>query len=196
MEQARVSAAAIAFFLITTDIGAVEVFRWTDADGVVHYSDEKPAADDAQVTHFTITRSNPLDYDPAGDEYSIRNQAARTNEYYRKIEERREERAKKRAEAAALAAQPPQQFTRIYDAPVRSYFVPLRRPFHPPAMLHKNHHFPNQQHNPRRPFEEPRHDRPPPVPRRPPPGRVAPPPVTPQSIPSRPVRWAPSRHPR
>ena len=195
MTRVRVLAATAAFCLMTVPAGAVDVFQWTDDEGVVHFSDEQPTVAVEQVTHFVIAPSNPLDYDPADDEYSIRNQAARINEYYQKIEERREERAKKRNEAAAMTQAPP-QFTRIYDEPVRSYFVPLHRPVYPPITPYKKHRYPHPHSARPRPFEEPRRYRQPSVSGRPPPGRVAPAPVTPQAIPSQPVRWAPSRHPR
>lgn len=196
MTQARVLAAVAAVCMIASPSGAVEVFQWTDEDGVVHFSDERPTEAVERLTHFVIAARNPRDYDPADDEYSIRNQAARVNELYRKIEERREARSEKRAAAAARSAQSPQQFARIYDEPLRSYFVPVYRPIYPSATIHKNHHFPNQHYSRPRPFEEPQHERPPPARRRPPPGRMAPPPATPKPIPARPVRWAPSQHPR
>jgi len=169
---------------------AVEIYKWVDDEGVIHFSDEQPVDATSNVSSFVIAASNPADYDPAADEYSIQNQASRINETYKKIEEKREARAEERAEAAEKAAQYERQFVRYYDEPIRSYFPPVVRPWWPQRPPH--HYYPSphggQAHHPR-----PRHHK-----------RYSKPmhrPVTPgQSFrQARPagsgskVRWAPSR---
>ncbi len=103
---------------------AVEVFKWVDEEGIPHFSDQMPAGQDTKVSRIVLAANNPANYDPLEDQYSIRNQAARTSEAYKKVEEKREERAADRAQAAERAAQYEQQFIRYYDEPIRSYYYP------------------------------------------------------------------------
>lgn len=198
MTRRSVSAMAIlSLALCTARAAAVEVFKWVDEDGVVHFTDERPVATTAEITHFVITPSNPLDYDPVEDEYSVKNQAARTNDYFKKIAERREERAKKRAEAAEKAAQNRPRFVRYYDATVRSYYRPYYwpvRPVHPIYPVKPGHYprpvpfGPMPAHRPSRPAH-------PAAPARPRPVRPAPRSPAPMSTSGPAVRWAPSQHP-
>jgi hypothetical protein len=114
---------------------ATEIYSWTDADGVAHYSDTKPS-EETPVRTLVVNRSNPPDYDPADDPYSIANQAKRTNERYAEVEKAREERAEERE---TLAAQQPLRIPVYYDpyAYYRPGYVyrPGRpvRPERPPA---------------------------------------------------------------
>ncbi len=62
----------------TASANASEIYQWTDEDGVVHFSDTRPG-DGAVVTTLRVQATNPPDYDPVDDPYSIRNQATRTN---------------------------------------------------------------------------------------------------------------------
>ena len=86
----------IAVFL-SNPLIADEIFRWTDDDGVVHYSQWMPEKMKG-VSRVTIRRTLPRDYDPDADPYSVRNQAARMRETWNKTVERREEREKRREE--------------------------------------------------------------------------------------------------
>lgn len=68
---------------------ASDIFKWIGDDGVVHYSDSRPA-DDVLVTTVPVREQNSKDYDPATDPYSIINQAKRVNESWRERIEARQ----------------------------------------------------------------------------------------------------------
>jgi hypothetical protein len=118
---------------------AGEVFKWTDDEGVVHFSQWAPKHT-AGVTTLITASSNAADYDPGSDPYSIKNQAVRMNETWSKIEERKAERRKRREEAEERMArlQPP-----TYDYPSYPYNYwpiyrpPIHRPVHPIFPGHK-----------------------------------------------------------
>ena len=119
MNCGRVTTLATLAALMAGSAGATEIFTWTDEDGVVHYSDTKPA-EDQSVETLVVNRTNPPDYDPAEDPYSIANQAKRTNERWEAVEKAREERAEKREALAAAQGAPqgaPQATARSCPSP-------------------------------------------------------------------------------
>lgn len=69
---------ALAGILCAGNAAAAEIYRWTDADGVMHFSDRPPTSD--QQSHATMTVDNPppSDYDPNEDRYNLSATAART----------------------------------------------------------------------------------------------------------------------
>ena len=67
---------------------ASEIYQWMDEDGVVHFSDTAPE-NGAVVTTVRVQATNPPDYDPLEDPYSIRNQAERTNTTWTELEKAR-----------------------------------------------------------------------------------------------------------
>ena len=79
---------------------ASEIYKWTDEDGVVHFSDTAPPGDTESVRLY-VEDSNPPGYDPLEDPYSIRNQAERTNENWAEFEKAKAERAAERREKEA-----------------------------------------------------------------------------------------------
>jgi hypothetical protein len=81
---------------------AAEIYRWIDADGTIHYSDEKPR-DDKAFTTLEFADTRPRDYDPIEDPYSIQNQAQRINESWTTLAEAREKRIEDRRQAAQNA---------------------------------------------------------------------------------------------
>jgi hypothetical protein len=131
---------------------AGEVFKWTDDEGVVHFSQWAPKHT-AGVTRLTTASSNAVDYDPESDPYSIQNQAVRMNETWSKLEARKAERRKRREEAEERMArmQPP-----TYDYPSYPYNYwpiyrpplhrpPIHRPVHPKLPGHKQPHLREKQ---------------------------------------------------
>ena len=106
---------------------ATEIYQWIDDDGVIHFSDMPP--EDSRAVHsLNINASNPADYDPADDPYSIVNQAKRMNEKWSELEEEKEKRAEERREAVHRAQ-------RYYYAPGHDgwrysywpgYYAPVR----------------------------------------------------------------------
>ena len=109
---------------------AGEIYKWLDDDGVVHYSDTKPA-DESNVELLVVGKTNPPGYDPADDPYSIANQAERIGETWSRLEDEKEARRKKRREESA---RPPAYAYRPYDPYYDRYRYPHYRPgWHPPA---------------------------------------------------------------
>ena len=53
-----------------TPAWADPIYRWTDADGVVHFSQTPPPAD-RPVETVEIEDSRPSDYDPEADIYGV-----------------------------------------------------------------------------------------------------------------------------
>lgn len=120
---------------------AAEIYRWIDADGAVHYSDEKPRNDESFTT-INVPDSRPSDYDPLEDPYSIHNQARRINESWAALAAARDERAEARTMAMRNAQTTnPDAYLRAdygtrYYTPWRySSFAPLnfQRRFNPGA---------------------------------------------------------------
>ena len=109
---------------------ASEIFTWTDEDGVVHFSDSRPADLD-DVGTLTINDRNPPGYDPQEDPYSIRNQAKRINDTWTELEKAREEREEKRREE--MARQPASQ--PYYDPYYRYWDFRHYPPVRPPRPL-------------------------------------------------------------
>lgn len=124
-----------------TPLFAEEVFRWTDDDGVVHFSQWMPNDIDG-VTRFAMRRSLTDEYDPHEDPYSIRNQAERMRETWKKTEERREDREQRHEEAAERAARQPVIEYYPYYVPYPNYYIPpvIRPPIHHPIYPGYKHH--------------------------------------------------------
>jgi hypothetical protein len=81
-------------------ISAGEIYRWTGADGVVHFSDTKPF-DDTPFAVLELDIPEPQAYDAASDPYSIMNQAARIHETWIELEAVRQARIEARAAESA-----------------------------------------------------------------------------------------------
>lgn len=110
---------------------ADELFRWVDDEGIVHFSQWAPGGDIDNVATLIVHPTNPPDYDPANDPYSISNQAERTNQTWQALETQREDRRQKRREAGQRERQDSQR----YDYQPYPYYSPpvFYRPIHLPA---------------------------------------------------------------
>ena len=143
-------AASLAFALVLTGLAmsnaakADEIFRWVDDEGVVHFSQWAPPQDIDNVATLIVHSTNPPDYDPANDPYSIGNQAARTSETWQALEAQREdrrerrleaeERERKRQESQRYVYQPYPYYSRpFYHRPIH---LPVRPPGHQPRPPH------------------------------------------------------------
>jgi len=122
---------------------ASEIYQWTDEDGVLHFSDTVPG-DGAVVTTLRVQASNPRDYDPLEDPYSIRNQAERTNATWAELEKAREAREEKRreeAERSSRYAPVPYDPYLYYSRPAYFSFArPGRHPRHQPKLARRQHY--------------------------------------------------------
>lgn len=90
--------------LLAASAAAQDVYRWVDADGVVHFSQTAPATDTQGVDRLQIEDTRPADYDPGEDRYHVTEQAERMLALRAEMATEREAR-RKRAERAA-ARQP------------------------------------------------------------------------------------------
>ena len=97
----KITISALVTTILTAPLAlAEEIFTWRDGDGVIHYSQWAPE-DSAAVSTLVVNSSNPPNYDPLEDPYSIQNQAARMNKAWLVLEEKRSVRREKRREETA-----------------------------------------------------------------------------------------------
>jgi len=133
------AAVSLAFVLVLAGIAmsnaatADEIFRWVDDEGVVHFSQWAPPEDIDNVATLIVHSTNPPDYDPANDHYSIGNQAERTSEAWQALAAQREDRREKRLEAEERERK--RQESQHYDYRSYPYYSPpfFYRPIHLPA---------------------------------------------------------------
>jgi hypothetical protein len=117
--------------------GATEIYRWTDAEGVVHFSDSAPEGADAEA--LVVRDTTPPDYDPGSDPYSILNQAERTAAALARVEQEREEREEKRREEreriVIYERQRSIRYTSVYAPLAYPVAAPGFRPVHQRPVL-------------------------------------------------------------
>jgi hypothetical protein len=61
----------MALFLAPWPVNAVEVYQWTDEDGVVHFSQWAPTEPEKDVSTLEVDGSPPPGYDPEADLYNV-----------------------------------------------------------------------------------------------------------------------------
>jgi hypothetical protein len=88
--------------LASQPLCATEVYRWTDENGVVHFSQTPPPPSESEVSKLALDNTQPADYDPEADIYGVAEQQERMKAW-------REEREKKRQERLARQPQPARQ---------------------------------------------------------------------------------------
>jgi hypothetical protein len=88
---------------------AQEIYRWTDENGVVNFSDTAPATDSRAVSTVTVEDTRPSDYDPEADLYNVAAQAERMQALREEMKNEREARFERQRNAAH---QQPVQATR------------------------------------------------------------------------------------
>jgi len=139
-KQNLTAAVPLAFVLVLTGLAmsdaatADEFFRWVDDEGVVNFSQWAPPEDIDNVATLIVHSTNPPDYDPANDHYSIGNQAERTSETWQALAAQRKDRREKRLEAEERERQEWQERQR-FDYQPYPYYSPsfYHRPVHLPA---------------------------------------------------------------
>ena len=97
--------AALAGSLCAGSAVAAEVYRWTDADGVVHFSDRPPEAEQASLTTMSVDNPPPTGYDPDEDRYNVAATAERTQALRDAQAQARESRRTQSAAAAPVVQQ-------------------------------------------------------------------------------------------
>ena len=103
---------------------AVSVYRWVDAEGVTHFSDETPAATKPfkQFSQYDIEENFPESRDPDEDYFSIVNQWKRTSEereasLKQKREAKRERRSARQQQAQVVVQEPRRVYTGFLPSP-------------------------------------------------------------------------------
>lgn len=89
--------------LIAGPVAAQEIYRWTDENGVIHFSDTAAGANADGVSTVTIEDTRPSDYDPEADLYNVAAQAERMQALRDEMQMKREARQERQRSA------PPQQ---------------------------------------------------------------------------------------
>ena len=89
--------------LAAAPLDATEVYRWVDADGVVHFSDRAPPSGVGDFSRQDVAVKPPAGYDPEQDLYGVAEQQERMRALREDMERRREA----RRERADQAVPPP-----------------------------------------------------------------------------------------
>lgn len=125
-------------------VNAVEVYQWTDENGVVHFSQWAPTAPEKDVTTLEVDGSPPPGYDPEEDRYNVEANQKYMESLRSDLDARRE--AEKNQSAAAAQQIIQQPVTPEYGTwPVYPGYG-LRPPLRPERPV-----------KPERPVEEPVH---------------------------------------
>jgi hypothetical protein len=80
---------------------AVEIFRWVDENGVVHFSDSPPPEHDTGVDVLSVNGAQPESYDPEADIFNVEAQAERMQALREEREEARKARLERQRQEAA-----------------------------------------------------------------------------------------------
>jgi hypothetical protein len=121
--------AALLACLATPPVLAIEVFRWVDENGVIHFSQSAPPANTGNVETMILEDSTPPGFDPDEDIFNVAAQAEQMALRREQMAERREQARLRNAQQPAPVQYAPAP---IYDAPLywgNSFFP---RPPHQP----------------------------------------------------------------
>lgn len=75
--RATILSSLLACGVVAVPAAAQEIYRWTDENGVVNFSDTAPVTDSRAVSTVTVEDTRPSDYDPEADIYNVAAQAER-----------------------------------------------------------------------------------------------------------------------
>ena len=107
-------------------VHATEIYRWTDENGVVHFSQTAPPPAQDGVSQLSLADDRPSSYDPDEDIFGVAEQEARMQALREEREQKRQERLERQQAAARLQPQPQQSNQGYWDRPV--YWYPGNRP--------------------------------------------------------------------
>ena len=93
--------------LCSDAVGAKEIYKWVDEDGVVNFSEKAPVSEAAKVSSFILEDTTPSDDGSDDDPFNVEATAARMQAYRDSMEQRREAQRKERLERERIAAQRP-----------------------------------------------------------------------------------------
>lgn len=94
VRMTKVTLLALAIAAWATGAAAQEIYRWVDAEGVVHFSDTPPPAESAEVQTLDVPAAPPAGYDPAADIFNIEATRQRTQARRERLQEQADERAR------------------------------------------------------------------------------------------------------
>lgn len=122
----------IAVFMISCALlpaYAAEVYKWADARGITHYSDEAPTSSTTPVSLIEVPATNSVTVDAESDYYSIANQ-------WQRLHNERIAREKIKLEQAKLKAaqQPASSQTVKINEPQEKQYVAVY-----PGNIHRRH---------------------------------------------------------
>jgi len=100
-------------------VWATEVYRWVDADGVVHFSQTAPTTAVEEVSREVVEDPVPPGYDPEQDIYDVAGQQERMQARREALERDREARRERERQAAQrpVTSPPPVQGYPVYGWP-------------------------------------------------------------------------------
>ena len=118
MQRKRVTilVSLLAFGFAAAPAAAQEIYRWTDENGVVNFSDTAPAARSSGVSTVAVEDTRPSDYDPEADIYNVAAQAERM-QALREEREREREGRRERERNAAQQQPAPSNWSTGYAVP-------------------------------------------------------------------------------
>jgi len=118
---------------------AANVYKWVDAKGITHYSDEEPAPSTTQVTLIDVPATQSVTVNAENDYYSIANQWMRLHEELIKQEKIKLEKAKQKAALQPVAP----QVIYINEPNANRYVVAY------PGLFHRRHGRSRFHHKPK-----------------------------------------------
>jgi hypothetical protein len=89
----------LALSLAPSQAAAVEVYQWTDENGVVHFSQWAPTEPEKDVSTLEVDGSQPPGYDPEADLYNVKS----NQEYMESLRSDREKRQEENRERQAAS---------------------------------------------------------------------------------------------
>lgn len=78
---------ALGLTLWTAEAAAQQIYRWVDAEGVVHFSDTPPEREGTEVSAIELKTMRSSSYDPAEDIYNIDATRQRTEARWERMQE-------------------------------------------------------------------------------------------------------------
>ena len=96
-KRASILSSLLACGFVAGAAAAQEIYRWTDENGVVNFSDTAPAAEPGGVSTVTVEDTRSSDYDPEADIYNVAAQAERMQALREEMKKDREARVERNA---------------------------------------------------------------------------------------------------
>ena len=128
-KRATILVSLLACGFAAVPAAAQEIYRWTDENGVVNFSDTAPASESGGVSTVTVEDTRPSDYDPDADIYNVAAQAERMQAMRENMQNEREAR---RERNAARQQPAPSNWSTGYAVPAWWWGPGYGRPPRPP----------------------------------------------------------------